>query len=141
MIGPLRSPIGLAHSAKGTLCSSVVRTSLLFHPFTAFVLHLHFYITLFNMVFVQMPGSSVGKALVSHTGVQGSIPTSDMKSFFNKYLQMQLLISLSRNLSCSNVEYSKSASVDCMHPLFSKNQSQLSCFKYKIMLCISQQSG
>ena len=81
-----------------------------------------------------MPGSSVGKALVSHTGVQGSIPTSDMQSFFNKYLQLQLLISLSRNLSCSNVEYSKSASVDCMHPLFSKNQSQLSCFKYKIML-------
>ena len=83
-----------------------------------------------------MPGSSVGKALVSHTGVQGSIPTSDMQSFFNKYLQMQLLISLSRNLSCSNVEYSKSASVDCMHPLFSKNQSQLSSFKYRIMLAL-----
>ena len=116
MIGPLRSPIGLAHSAKGTLCSSVVRTSLSFHPFTAFVLHLHFYITLFNMVFVQMPGSSVGKALVSHTGVQGSIPTSDMKSFFNRYLQMQLLISLSRNLSCSNMEYSKVHQlIACIH--------------------------
>ena len=101
----------------------------------------HCYMTLFIVGFTWMPGSSVGKALVSHTGVQGSIPTSDMKSFFNKYLQMQLLISLSRNLSCSNVEYSKSASVDCMHPLFSKNQSQLSCIKYKIMLCISQQSG